>query len=89
MLVLCPNPIGVALKGCDLAIVYTIVKVTLYHEIAQELADYLLLTKHAGLDPFRALALNFLILMIWLLEFYWLCHRVYIFTLLHANAYLE
>ena len=52
--------IGVALKGCDLAIVYTIVGVTLYHEIAQELADYFLLTKHVGLDPFRALVLNFL-----------------------------
>jgi len=33
--------------------------VTLYHEVAQELADYFLLTKHAGLTPAVALSLNF------------------------------
>ena len=52
--------IGVALQRCDLTIAYTIVGVTLYHEIAQELADYFLLTKHAGLKPAKALGLNFL-----------------------------
>ena len=52
--------IGVALQRCDLTIAYTIVGVTLYHEVAQELADYFLLTKHAGLKPAKALGLNFL-----------------------------
>jgi len=51
--------VGVALMLCDRTTAYTIVAVTLYHEIAQELADYFLLTKHAGLRPFVALALNF------------------------------
>ncbi len=34
--------------------------VTLYHEIAQELADYFLLTRHAGFSKIRALLYNFL-----------------------------
>lgn len=51
--------VGVALTLCDRTTAYTIVAVTLYHEIAQELADYFLLTKHAGLRPLKALILNF------------------------------
>jgi zinc transporter ZupT len=51
--------VGVALMLCDRITAYTIVAVTLYHEIAQELADYFLLTKHAGLTPLVALSLNF------------------------------
>jgi zinc transporter ZupT len=51
--------IGVALSLCDMKTAYVIVGVTLYHEIAQEIADYFLLTKHAGLTPFEALLLNF------------------------------
>ena len=52
--------IGVAFSLCDASVAWTIMFVTLYHEIAQELADYFLLTKHAGLTPFRALLCNFL-----------------------------
>ena len=51
--------IGVALLLCDVTTAYTIMAVTLYHEVAQELADYFLLTKHAGLKPAVALSLNF------------------------------
>ena len=51
--------IGAAVSLCDLKTTYVIVGVTLYHEIGQELADYLLLTKHAGLTPLVALLLNF------------------------------
>ena len=51
--------VGVALSLCDKGTAYTIVGVTLYHEIAQELADYFLLTRHAGLRPSVALMLNF------------------------------
>ena len=38
----------------------TIISVTLYHEIEQELVDYFLLTRHAGFTKFRALLFNFL-----------------------------
>jgi zinc transporter ZupT len=51
--------IGVALSLCSRTTAYTIMAITLYHEIAQELADYFLLTKHAGLKPLHALSLNF------------------------------
>jgi zinc transporter ZupT len=51
--------IGVALSLCSRTTAYTIMALTLYHEIAQELADYFLLTKHAGLKPLQALSLNF------------------------------
>ena len=51
--------IGAAVSLCDLKTTYVIVGVKLYHEIGQELADYLLLTKHAGLTPLVALLLNF------------------------------
>ena len=34
--------------------------ITLYHEVAQELADYFLLTQHAKLAPMKALVLNFI-----------------------------
>uniref|UniRef100_A0A7S3V8D7 Uncharacterized protein n=1 Tax=Chaetoceros debilis TaxID=122233 RepID=A0A7S3V8D7_9STRA len=52
--------VGIALLQCDKSVAYTIVGITLYHEIAQELADYFLLTKHAGLTPLVALVWNFL-----------------------------
>lgn len=38
---------------------YAIVAATIYHELAQELADYFLLTTHVGLKPWKALLLNF------------------------------
>jgi zinc transporter ZupT len=52
--------IGVAFMLCDNATALTIVFITLYHEVAQELADFFLLTKHAGLTVTKALAVNFL-----------------------------
>jgi zinc transporter ZupT len=51
--------VGVALTLCENATAYTMIAITLYHEIAQELADYFLLTRHAGLKPCVALPLNF------------------------------
>lgn len=51
--------IGVAFKLCDSSTAWTIMAVTLYHEIAQELADYFLLTRHAGFTKFKALLANF------------------------------
>lgn len=52
--------IGVAFSLCDTATALTIMAVTLYHEIAQELADYFLLTRHAGFTAFKALLYNFI-----------------------------
>ena len=52
--------VAIGLAQCDSTTAYTIVGITLYHEIAQEIADYFLLTKHAGLKPFYALLLNFI-----------------------------
>eukprot|EP00559_Dactyliosolen_fragilissimus_P002885 CAMPEP_0184860460 /NCGR_PEP_ID=MMETSP0580-20130426/5350_1 /TAXON_ID=1118495 /ORGANISM="Dactyliosolen fragilissimus" /LENGTH=566 /DNA_ID=CAMNT_0027357577 /DNA_START=77 /DNA_END=1777 /DNA_ORIENTATION=- len=52
--------IGTAFLLCDSKLAWSIVASTVYHEIAQELADYILLTEHAGLRVFTALALNFL-----------------------------
>lgn len=51
---------GVAFMLCDRKTAYTIFAVTLYHEIAQEIADFFLLTKHAGLTVWKALLGNFL-----------------------------
>ena len=52
--------LGVAFLLCEDSVAYSIMAITLYHELAQELADFFLLTKHAGLRPGKALALNFL-----------------------------
>jgi zinc transporter ZupT len=52
--------IGSAFLLCSKSIGWTIVATTIYHEIAQELADYILLTTHCGLTVFQALSLNFL-----------------------------
>jgi zinc transporter ZupT len=51
--------VGIALMLCDSSISVAVIGITLYHELAQELADYFLLTRYAGLTPFRALLLNF------------------------------
>ena len=51
--------IGVAYLGCSDGVALTIVLVTLYHEIAQEIADFFLLTDHAGLTVCQALTANF------------------------------
>jgi len=45
---------------CDNATAFTIISVTLYHEIAQEIADFFILTRHCGFSPLHALILNFL-----------------------------
>mmetsp|Transcript_14799 Transcript_14799/g.18036 ORF Transcript_14799/g.18036 Transcript_14799/m.18036 type:complete len:234 (-) Transcript_14799:231-932(-) len=52
--------IGVGFMLCDNnTIAFTIVGMTLYHEIAQEIADYFILTRHCGFTYKQALLLNF------------------------------
>jgi len=45
---------------CDKAFAITVCLATLYHEIAQEIADYFMLTRYGGLSPAKALAANFI-----------------------------
>jgi zinc transporter ZupT len=45
---------------CSRDIAWTMVATTIYHELAQELADYVLLTSHCGLPIWKALLANFL-----------------------------
>ena len=52
--------IGAAFKSCSSTVAVSIVLVTLFHEIAQELADFVLLTRYAGLSIVKACALNFI-----------------------------
>lgn len=52
--------IGTAFTLCSRTLAYTIVASTVYHEIAQELADFFLLVNHGGLAPLQALGVNFL-----------------------------
>ena len=52
--------IAASFQGCDLALTFTIVAVTLVHEIAQEIGDFILLTRHGGLSTVKALVLNFI-----------------------------
>ena len=52
--------IGNALILCSRDIAFTMVATTIYHEIAQELADFVLLTTQGGLNVWQALMLNFL-----------------------------
>ena len=51
--------IGIAFKHCDLTLAWGILGATLYHEIAQELADFVLLTSDAGCTVTQALLFNF------------------------------
>lgn len=51
--------IGIAFMLCDDGLAYTIAAVTVYHEIAQEIADFFLLTGFAGLSIVQALVVNF------------------------------
>ncbi|KAL3775472.1 hypothetical protein ACHAW5_005523 [Stephanodiscus triporus] len=51
--------IAASFQGCDPALALTIVAVTLVHEFAQELGDFVLLTRHGGLSIVNALVLNF------------------------------
>merc|ERR1719486_745130 len=54
--------IGTAFKGCNSTMGWTITAATVYHELAQEISDYLVLTDPAqgNLKPFKALFLNFI-----------------------------
>jgi len=52
--------VGTAFLLCDHKVAVTIAAATVYHELAQEIADYFLLTKHCHLHPITALGLNFL-----------------------------
>ena len=53
--------IGVAFKSCSNSLAWSIVAATLYHEIAQELADFVLLTSDAvGCSVTKALLFNFI-----------------------------
>ena len=45
---------------CSTTTAITITAVTVYHEAAQEIADFILLTRHGRLSTPQALALNFL-----------------------------
>jgi zinc transporter ZupT len=51
--------IGNAFLLCDRSLAYTMVATTVYHELAQEIADYALLTHHCGLTNAQALSANF------------------------------
>merc|ERR1711907_789524 len=53
--------IGAAFLGCSKSMAWGITGATIAHEIAQEIADYFVLTdaKQGALTPFMALALNF------------------------------
>lgn len=52
--------IAAAFKSCSTGTAVSIILVTLFHEIAQELADFILLTRYAGLSVARACLFNFL-----------------------------
>jgi len=52
--------IAAAFKSCSTGTAISIVLVTLFHEIAQELADFIVLTRYAGLSICKAMVLNFL-----------------------------
>ena len=51
--------IGAAFLSCSLQVAMSITAVTLFHEIAQELADFIILTRYVGLSVGRACLLNF------------------------------
>jgi len=52
--------IGAAFQSCSTGTAISIVLVTLFHELAQELADFVILTRYAGLSVAKACVLNFL-----------------------------
>jgi len=52
--------VGIGFLLCARNVALSILFITFYHEIAQELADFFILTKHAGLSVKWALGLNFL-----------------------------
>jgi len=52
--------IGVGFMLCDKKVAHSIAFATIYHEMAQEVADFFLLTNQVGLSVPLALALNFI-----------------------------
>ena len=52
--------IAASFVSCDIAMAISIAGITIVHELAQELGDFILLTKHGGLTICQALILNFL-----------------------------
>lgn len=52
--------IGNAFLLCSRSVAYTIVVTTVYHELAQEVADFALLVHHCGLNRGVALLVNFI-----------------------------
>ena len=52
--------IGVAFKGCIKILAQIITASNIYHELAQELADYFILTNHCGIKPTITLLLDFI-----------------------------
>lgn len=51
--------IGAAFLGCSYATAVSITMIALFHEIPQELADFIILTRYAGLSMVKACTLNF------------------------------
>lgn len=52
--------VGTAFLLCSRDVAYTIVATTIYHEIAQEIADFALLHHHCGLAAWKAVVYNFI-----------------------------
>jgi zinc transporter ZupT len=52
--------VGTAFNLCDRQLAIAITLATVYHELAQEVADFFLLTKHCNIPPGMALLLNFI-----------------------------
>ena len=52
--------IGNAFMFCNRSLAYSVMAATLYHEFAQEVADFALLTQHCHLSTRNALILNFM-----------------------------
>ena len=52
--------IAAAFRSCSVGVAISIMLVTLFHEIAQELADFIILTRYANLPVWKALAFNFI-----------------------------
>lgn len=52
--------VGAAFLLCDSSVGWSVLASTIYHELAQEVSDFFLLTQHANLPPIIALVLNFL-----------------------------
>ncbi len=51
---------GTAFLNCNRDLAIAISAATVYHEIAQEIADYFMLTKFCNIPPLKALFLNFI-----------------------------